>query len=61
MRGVDSLLNFLWIIAFLCVLAWEAVKIFAIIFGVLGLLFLVYKLIVKFTDKNKTVISITYS
>ena len=52
MRGVDSLLNFLWIIAFLCVLAWVAVKIFDIIFGVLGLLFLVYKLIVKFTDKK---------
>lgn len=53
MRGVDSFLNFVWIIAFLCLLAWEAVKIFVIIIGVLGIAFLVYKLIAQFANKGK--------
>ena len=48
MKGVDSLLNFFWIIAFLCVIAWEAVKILAIILGIFGLFFLIYKLIQRF-------------
>ena len=53
MRGVDSLLNFIWIIAFLCLIAWETVKIFAIILGVFGIAFLVYKLIATFANKEK--------